>query len=179
MEQWRTPNLVDVAALIFLLLGVAGGYRRRLSGELAPMVSSVAAVVAAYYGFASVAEWLRAHSALSGQTARAVAFSSVATVVFLSMLILRSIFGKVMKVVIEDRTDRALGCLAGLIRSIAMTAIVFAVVLMTGQPYLHRQFGEESVIGRQLIRSFPSLSAPAEPGREPGADARPLSEPAA
>jgi uncharacterized membrane protein required for colicin V production len=178
MEQWITPSVVDVATIIFLLLGVVEGYRRRLSGEMAPALSTIVALALACGFFGPAARWLRAHSALSDPTARALAFSSVATAVFLVMLVLRSLFGKIMKVVIEDRTDRALGCLTGLVRTLAMAAIVFAVVIMTEHPYLSRKFGQESVIGRQVIRWCPALHAPLGPAPGSHGELRPGSEPA-
>jgi len=148
-------NAVDVAALVAVLLGVAQGFRRRLSGELARLVSCAAALAAALLLFRPLGDWLSRHTRLEQDAGRTTAFVLSAAAAFGLLLLLRLALKKLMQVAFEPLTDRVGGCVAGGLRATVVALIVFLAMNLWPHEYLNRVFGAESFAGRAVLRMIP------------------------
>lgn len=157
MEYFPEPNAVDIAALIFIAVGVFIGLRRGLSGELAHLLSIAAAFIVGLSFHQPIGVWLAEHTRLSPQSGRAMAFFLAVVVAMLGMVLARLAVKNIMKVVIEKEADKIGGCIAGFVRSSVIVIAVFLVMNMWPHDYLNRQFGEESIIGSVVLKCMPSL----------------------
>ncbi len=164
-------TLVDTIAVVLLALGTAVGWRRRLSGELAHVLSLIVAVAVGLFASRPLGQWLLEHSRLSPGVAWVVAFLGVLILSALAMAATRALLRKTMRVVFEEEVDKYGGAVAGFVRAAVVLALVFLVVNMTANETLRRVFGERSFFGRLAIRYAPALEetvrqAATENGRE-------------
>lgn len=150
-------SVVDIAAGFVVLVGIFVGHRRRLSGELANALGIVAAFVLGWHFRDPFGLWIRDHTRLTEQGAQAAAFALTIAAALGCMVVVRLVLHRVMRVVIEEETDKIAGCFAGFVRSVVFVAILFVVMNLLPHEYLNRKFGEESMIGRLLIEWLPEL----------------------
>ena len=150
-------NIIDIAAIAIVALGVIQGCRRRLSGELAHLISVVAAFGTGLFFFRPVGDWFMAHTRLTDQGAHVVAFIATMLASLVVMTLIRIVLGRVMKVVIEPEVDRTGGAIAGFVRASVFVLIVFIIMNMWPHDFLNRIFGEESLIGSVVVKCMPAL----------------------
>lgn len=157
--------MVDVIALAAVVAAAVRGYFRGLSGELALLLSSVAAFAFGLYTFKPVAAWLQSHTQLGDEpdVARALAFVGAVLVASVAMVILRGVLGRIMSIAIEAKADRRWGVGAGLAKSCVVVLIVYLVMNLVPHDYLNRVFGKESVIGRHAVKLLPRIENEFEP----------------
>ena len=161
------PNLVDIAALVFIAISIVIGARHGLSGELAGAVSTVVGFVLGLLCFSPLVDWLVSNSRLGETSSRMVAFVLVFLVVFAIMLVLRIGLRLLLKVAIEKKADRLGGAMAGIIKSLVLVLAVFLVLIMSPSERLSRMFGEDSLTGSLLIKVLPELKEAAAENTEP------------
>jgi uncharacterized membrane protein required for colicin V production len=148
---------IDITAISLILIGGIMGAIRGLAGELAGLVSAGIAFTTGLLALNPFGTWLIAHSRLSHESALASAFSLTVVFIWLLLLIPKLLIGKVMKVVVERAFDRIAGVIAGSLRMIIWVLVLFLTMQLIPHPYLNRQFGEASLIGRGVIRISPRL----------------------
>jgi len=159
MDFLSLTNWVDVAALIVIGICVLRGWRRGLSGELAQLVGVVGALVFGLLAYRPFSFWLLEHTRLTDRPGRAVAFLASLVAALVVMILLRLALRSIIRIVVNERFDHAAGLLAGLVRGVTITGIVFLVMNLWPHPYLNRKFGEDSVFGVLLLRAMPALRA--------------------
>lgn len=159
-------NIIDIAAIAIVILGIIQGYRRRLSGELAHLISVVAAFSIGVFFFRPVGSWFTDHTRLTDQGSHVVAFITTMLASLIVMTLLRIVLGRVMKVVIEPEVDRTAGAIAGFCRASVFVIIVFIIMNMWPHDYLNRVFGEESLIGGIVIKCMPTVQEVVEEHRD-------------
>jgi len=157
MDSTPVISVIDIATAVLLLLNVAVGFYRGLSGELARLVGMAVALVLAMQFYRPAGVFVLSHTRLAEKPAEALAYTLLFICAFLVSMLVRILLRKVMKVVFEQPFDKIGGCVAGLVRSSAFIFIVFVVMNMVPHEYLNRKFGEESLIGRQLLLRMPEL----------------------
>jgi len=150
-------NIVDYVAIGIILLGILQGYHRRFSGELAHLVSVIVAFVFGLLFYRPFGGWLIDHTRLTGRTANVVAFITTMIVCLIIMTIIRLFLRRIMRVVIEEEVDKTLGAIAGFLRVSVFIFVVFLIMNMWPNDYLNRIFGEESFIGRTIVKLTPSF----------------------
>ena len=154
MEQ--TPlNAVDILAFVVIAIGVWQGFRRRLSGELAGLISSAVALLAGVLLCRPLGESLLNNTRLSAEAARMIAFVLAVALAGGLMVLLRFVLKGVMQVVVEETTDKICGCIAGAVRMTVIVLIGFLIMNLMPHEYTNRLFGEESLIGRGVLKSMP------------------------
>jgi len=156
MENLSPVSLVDVIALAAIALGAVRGYFRGLSGELARVISLVAAFVLGLRCYEPLAQWVLAHTRIAEENAPVAAFIITVLAAIVCLFLLRYVLKRIMKVVIEDRADKIGGVIAGLLRSVIMVLIVFLALNLWPNERLNSMFGEESLIGRLVRKVAPS-----------------------
>ena len=157
MAYFRSFNVFDIAALIFIVVSTLHGCFRGLSGELAHLVSVVVAFIFGLYFYQPFGSWLLENTRLTDQPARALAFLTTILVALVAMILLRFVLRRIMRIVFEEKIDKVAGCFAGFIRSSVIVIIIFLVMNLWPNEYLNRRCGEESVIGGLLLKYVPSL----------------------
>lgn len=155
MESFSAFNLVDIIALGLILVGAVQGYFRGLSGEIARLVGTVLAFVAGISLHAPVGRWILKNTRLEDQAAHAVAFIATILLAFAVMIILRLIVKRLIKVVFADGFDKSSGVIAGVLRMSIVVCIIFFGMNMIPHDYLNRVFGEESAVGRVIVKYVP------------------------
>ena len=150
-------NIIDYLAIGIVLLGILQGYHRRFSGELAHLISVVVAFVFGLLFYRPFGIWLIDHTRLTGQTANVVAFITTMLASMIIMTIIRLTLRRIMRVVIEEEVDKTLGAISGFLRVSVFVFAVFLIMNMWPNDYLNRIFGEESFIGRVIVKITPSF----------------------
>ena len=157
MESLQPVNLVDGIAVLVLLAGMALGLHRGLSGELARLLSVMAAFVVAWLAYRPLGLWLLEHTRLQDQAAQAVGFALAVVPALVGMVLLRLLLKPLIKVVFHGAVDKVGGIAAGFARSALLIAIVFMMVNTWPHEYLNEQFGEASLIGRLVLAYGPRV----------------------
>ncbi|MCK5849701.1 MAG: CvpA family protein [Kiritimatiellae bacterium] len=150
-------NIVDYVAIGIVLLGLLQGYHRRFSGELAHLISVIGAFILGLLLYRPFGGWLIDHTRLTDQTANVVAFITTMIVCLIIMTIIRLSLRHIMRVVIEEEVDKTLGAIAGFLRVSVFIFVVFLIMNMWPNDYLNSIFGEESFIGRTIVKLTPSF----------------------
>lgn len=161
-EFLKTLSFVDYAAIAALIAGAAQGLRRGLSGELAHVFGLLAAFLLSLWFWEPFVSWTESHTRLGWQSARAVAFLSLLFGGLIFLMMLRHVLKKIISVVVKDEADRTGGLIAGIVRSVVVITIFFLVMNLWPNKYLNRKFGEESLIGRTILKTLPEDALPAE-----------------
>jgi len=156
VEQ-STLNAVDIVAFVAIAIGVWQGFRRRLSGELAGLISSAVALLAGLLLCRPIGDALLANTRLGPEAARTLGFVLAATTAGILMVVLRFVLKGVMQIVVEETTDKIAGCIAGAVRMTVIVLIAFLIMNLVPHDYLNRLFGEESLIGRGVLRGVPVI----------------------
>jgi uncharacterized membrane protein required for colicin V production len=156
-------SLLD-ALIVFVVLacGVLG-YHRKLSGEVAPLLCHGAALFCALRYGPDLAERLAAASRLSGASAGAFLIAALLVGAFVAALLLRRILRGFFRRLLDPRADHRLGIPAGTLRAAAVAVMLLMLGILCPQPFLNRQAGDGSAIGRVLRARAPLLQLPAEP----------------
>lgn len=157
MEALQPVNLIDGVVVLLLLAAMALGFHRGLSGELARLISVVAAFVVAWLAYRPLALWVFEHTRLEGRPAQAVGFGLAVGLALVVMVLLRLLLKPLIKIVFAGALDRVGGILAGFVRMALTVAIVFMMVNSWPHDYLNRQFGEASLVGRLVLTYGPQV----------------------
>jgi len=155
MENLPPVSLVDVIAFAAVALGAVRGYFRGLSGELARVISLVAAFALGLRFYGPLSEWVLAYTRIAEENAPVAAFIITVLAAVVCLFLLRYLLKRVMKIVIEERADKTGGVIAGLLRTSVMVLIVFLALNLWPNERLNRIFGEESLIGRLVLKAAP------------------------
>jgi uncharacterized membrane protein required for colicin V production len=150
-------SVVDIVALLFILIGAIQGFFRGLSGEIARLIGIILAFVAGLTLYGPVGEWVSSNTKLGGQGAHALAFITTILLSIIIMVLLRSIIKRMVKVVFAEGFDKGAGVVAGMLRMSIIVCIIFLCMNLIPHEYLNRVFGEESAIGRVVVKYVPTV----------------------
>lgn len=157
MDNFPSPNAVDIGALVILLLGTIIGFRRGLSGELARFIGTILAFCLAMYFYKPFGSWLVEHTRLEEEPANVTAFVLVVAAVLLVTLVLRLVLRSIMKISFEGNIEKGGGCIAGFVRAVILVLVIFIAMNMWPHDYLNRVFGRESIIGSVVVKYMPAV----------------------
>ena len=155
-------SLVDIIAILLVAVGGLQGFFRGLSGELARLIGAVLAFFAGVWLRAPVGGWIADNTRLEEQAANALAFTVTIILALLIMMLLRMLIKRMVQVVFAEAFDKFAGVIAGLLRMSIMVLIVFLCMNMIPHAYLNRVFGEESAIGRIVVKYVPAVRSTLE-----------------
>lgn len=142
-------NIVDGAVGIIVLVGILGGIRRGLSGELARVIAAGAALYAAWHFAQPMAAWVMDQHPMSYEKGYSVAFIAILLAAFALTLLLRAALRSFMMFAFKGKLERIGGALCGLAR--ACIVVVFLVLLVSLAPAGDFR---ESVVNESVIGSF-------------------------
>ena len=151
------PNVIDIIAFIICGLSAFQGFRRGLSGELARLISVIVAFTLGVFFYRPFGAWLLEYVRLGEQPAYALAFLVTVIGAVAIMILLRLVLKRIMKIIFAPAIDKTGGCAAGFLRAVVVILIIFVMINMWPHDYLNKLFGEESLIGRGVLKIMPTL----------------------
>jgi membrane protein required for colicin V production len=116
-------NLVDGIVAVVLFLGILGGIRRGLSGELLRVITIVIAIVIGWRFSDQTAAWLADNSDWPNDDLKAVAFFGLIVAVYLILGIIRHGFRLLLDFSFKGKMEYIGGALFGLVRSLVFCAV--------------------------------------------------------
>lgn len=148
---------IDICFFICFLCGALWGMFKGLSGELAQLIATIICFFLSIKITPFASTKLQETTNLSKDNALLIAIIAVVCCCFLLMFLLRKLFKKMLKIVIEVRYDKFFGFIAGSIHyGIILIIIIVIMGLMPSKP-IHKLFVEESFIGTNVMKLFPKV----------------------
>ena len=158
------PSVVDICAFALLVLGILVGLRRGLSGEVANLLSLVVGFMAGVTAHRLFDAGWPAPAGRAGLHAVAgVVVALVAGTV--AMALARFVCKRLIRIVIEEESDRVWGAVVGGLRSAIFVLAIFIVMNLLPNERANRWFGETSLIGQQVVRFMPCVEEKIEQRR--------------
>ena len=146
-------NLADMLVVAYLIYGTMRGRARGLSREL-PKAVGVTLAFTTGFGLYRVSEKLVAGLAqMAGQASGPVSF---VTVVVGAFFLMRQFRGRIRdwaaKRYPDENLQRRAGAVAGLIRTVTVSAFIFVFISFLPIDLLRRPFTEGSLFGRVVVK---------------------------
>ena len=151
------PSIVDIVTLAVIAVGALMGLIRGLSGELARLVSTIAALLIGLRFYRPISKWASDSTRLTGDSALALGFVVIIIAVIVIMVLIRIIMKRMLKVVIEGGVERIGGLIAGVISTSVTVFMCFVILNLMPNSYLKRKFGEETIVGTVVRNTMPHL----------------------
>jgi uncharacterized membrane protein required for colicin V production len=149
MPEWL--SLVDVAYIAVALLFALGGYQKGFAGQVAHILTFVAAGVFLFFAYPKLFGYFgRLFRDLNEIYMMWLILAGLAVLSILFFVYVSKLLANVLKMQISERSDRAYGFTLGLIRGalMALFAMIFLVIL--GSAKFYESFAEKSHVG-QLV----------------------------
>ncbi len=158
MEQLPPHNMLDIILLVIMALGLIQGLRRGLSGEIARLIGTAFSVWAGWFFYHPLGRRIMENTRLNEEESFATSFFICLVGVFIVMLLLRIILGKVMEVTFKGSTlERLGGALAGLLRTLLACAALLFFLNLLPSAFIRQSISENSFFGRIVTRQVPEL----------------------
>lgn len=138
IKEWM--NVVDGLVLVLLVLGIFGGVRRGLSGELLRIITIVIALVAGWYGADMAADWLADRSDLPREDLQIIGLIGVILSVYTLLGIVRHVFRLFLDFSFRGKLEIFGGAVLGLVR-----ATVFCIIVLLGASMIPSEPVQEAV----------------------------------
>ena len=145
-------NFVDALAAIVLLVGLLGGLKRGLSGELSRVIAIAVAAFSAWRFATPVAEWGMEKLSMTQERAYVFSFLAILLAAFLVMWLIRITLRNLMEFAFKGRIERMGGALAGLLRALVIVAALVLMISFAPQPEIQRIVMKQSFCGRLVAK---------------------------
>ncbi len=132
VKEWI--NLVDGIVAAVLVLGLFGGVRRGLSGELLRIITIVIALLVGWYGADTGAAWLDDHTELPPDDARVVALLGLIVGTYVVLGIVRHVFRIILDFSFRGRLEILGGGFLGLLRASVFSAMALVGASLVPSP---------------------------------------------
>jgi len=148
MDTLRTfINIPDISVLVLLIIGILGGLRRGLSGELLRLITIILAVVVGWKGADQTAAWLANRINWPVEDVTALAFFGLIISTYLIVSIVRHALRLLLDFTFQGKIERLGGALLGLIRAVVFcSAVLLGAALIPSEPV--QSAIQSSVTGR-------------------------------
>lgn len=148
---------IDICFFICLLCGALWGMFKGLSGELAQLIATIICFFLSIRIAPFASAKLEEATNLSKDNAVLIAIVAVVCCGFLLLFILKNLFKKVLKIVIEVRYDKFFGFIAGIIHYGIILIIIIVIMGLMPSKTIHKLFIEESIVGTNVMKLFPKV----------------------
>jgi len=125
IKEWL--NVVDGIVIVLLILGMFGGVRRGLSGELLRIITIILALAAGWYGADMAANWLEDRSDWPRDDLQIIGLIGIVVSVYLLLGVVRHTFRLFLDFSFRGKLEIIGGALLGLMR-----ATVFCTIALLG-----------------------------------------------
>jgi uncharacterized membrane protein required for colicin V production len=126
--SWFT--IPDACVALILILGLAGGLRRGLSGELFRLLTFGLGLFVAWKGADQAAAWLAARTEWDAAELRAVGFMSLFLLAYTLLSLLRHALNLFMGFSFKGALERVGGAVFGLARAVVFAAVALLAALL-------------------------------------------------
>ena len=181
MDTSVSFNFVDAVVAVILLVGLLGGLKRGLSGELSRLLMYVIAGYAAWKYAAPGANLVMEKSNATPERAYLIAFTGILAGSFVVMFLARTVLRNILDFAFKGKIERMGGAICGVAKSAVIASVLLLLAGMVPDPTVRRLVAEESFAGRVVHdRLHPLLDVLREkvPGMEnlPAGSHEPASE---
>lgn len=158
MEGQMQVNFADVFVLLALLVGAVVGFRRGLSDQLARPLSMLLGLLATLYTYGPMESLVEMSQGLSAEMKGAAAIALTAVAAIICMVLARMLLTRLIRLFVAQESERVGGVVLGAVRAALAVLILFLLMNIMPYPSLNRIFGEDSLIGRQVVKITPMVS---------------------
>lgn len=148
----NTFNIVDAIAGVVILVGVLGGIRRGLSGELARLIAAGVALFVAWKFAEPLADWVMQKQPMSYARGYAMAFVGIMAAALALTWLLRWMLRSVMEFAFKGRIERVGGALCALMRAGIVVSFVILLISLAPEGDLRAAVCDESFVGSTVCR---------------------------
>lgn len=149
-------NYVDVIVAIVLILGILQGIRRKLSGEIASLISMIIAVACGFLYFRPMGSFLLAHSRLSENGSLVLGYFVCFAVAWFVLHIVRVLLRAVLEIKFKGGLDGLGGACAGFLRAAIFSAATLYILSLTPNPAVQQAILGQSAIGKAASINIPT-----------------------
>ncbi|HMP89859.1 MAG TPA: CvpA family protein [Kiritimatiellia bacterium] len=146
IQPWL--NITDISVLVILVLGILGGARRGLAGELMKVITAVLAIVVAWRMNAQAADWLSKPLKWPDDDLRVLAFFGIIIAVYVILTLIRMGFRLFIDFSFKGKIELLGGALFGLLRATALCIVVLLLVALI------KHEGLESLLSKSRAANF-------------------------
>jgi uncharacterized membrane protein required for colicin V production len=140
-------NFVDGIVAAILVVGIADGTRRGLSGEAATLVATAASGLAAWKFSGWARELILRNTSFSAKEATIAGVVAVFAVAFVALWIIRKSLAAMMQFNFKGKVERIGGALCGLIRYSVITACVLLTATFIPNDKVQKAVADDSASG--------------------------------
>lgn len=185
-KEWL--NIVDGVVAVVLVLGLLGGMRRGLSGELLRVITVMIALLAGWYGAEGAAAWLAERSDWPLEDLRLVGLIGLIAGVYFGLGIVRHTFRLFLDFTFRGRIELLGGAFLGLVRATLFCAVALLGASLIPSEAIQQALGE-SRTGQAVLEhltpaynswagSNPDLKLPVKEDALPVEEVAPIDLPA-
>ncbi|MEI8120660.1 MAG: CvpA family protein [bacterium] len=144
-------NIADVAAMVFIAIGLIIGFRQGLSGQMTILLTALAIGMAFVKGFAPCRDWLINSMAFSRETADVWARVLLIALPLLAGILIFLLLRCLLKITFTTWVDRIGGALAGGTTAAGIVLLVFILLNSIPAEKQFAVFGNSCWISREVI----------------------------
>jgi membrane protein required for colicin V production len=148
---------LDLAVLVFAILGLLKGYRKGLVRELFSLLGAVVALVIAFHGYSSVAVILTERYPLTPWQAQAIAFVALLMGVALLAVVIGNLWAKAISFTPFAVLDHLGGAAFGAVK-VGLVVMVLLLVFSSFQIGIVDQIMTESIVAQRVGTLVPLVS---------------------
>jgi len=150
-------NVVDLFFLVIVLLGLIRGLVRGLSRELADVFRIGGAVIATWFLYEPVGQWIYGNTGLSDRNSFLLGAVAVLLGSFIALILLHLVLSHIMKLAFEKGIERVGGMLAGGMKGALLAAVVVLLAGFLPHEPVRYAVREESRAGGWIHAHWPGV----------------------
>lgn len=144
-------SLVDIVAVILLIASIVNGFRRGVSPGFVWFCGSLIGLLCGFITYPRLARLINFSGTADETLVNFCSLIGSALVVFLVLMSIRYLLGRLSVYVTTLFMDRIAGALAGLIQTAIIIVLLFFALTSIDRPFLQKTFAEDSAIGRPIV----------------------------
>ncbi len=148
---------VDVVFMLFVVLGMFSGYRHGLAKETLKVISTVGALMVAFYFYDPMGIWIKRNAFLPQGLGMPVAFFvllTFSTIFFYYALLL---LGQLAEVRFAHVLDKIGGLLLGFGRYVVIFSLFSTILLLLNMSFISKSYSKNSMVGPFISTLAPNL----------------------
>ena len=145
-------NVVDGIAVALLLVGIADGARRGLSGEMATLAATAASGFAAWKFSGWARELILKNTGCTAEEATVAGVIAVFAAVFIALWIVRKSLAAMMNFNFKGKVERIGGALSGLVRYTIVTVGLLLLATFIPNDKVQKAVADDSVSGHFVLQ---------------------------
>lgn len=150
-------NYADLAAAILILIWTLFGMKKGMSGQIAFFLAGIVVLLALYFGYAPMHDWLIQKYSMPPDMARITAIMGLVVCPLVAVLLVHAVAGHVVKLTFTAWVDRLSGAVAAFFTACAFILLVFVLLNVLPEKIRPAATGTSSWIGRRVLTAKASV----------------------